>query len=133
MIDQVNQNLSNEEEKPSMKAAVLHTLGQPPRYGEFPEPTPGEGEVIVHVRAAALHPLTKAVASGTHYDRARALPFVCGVDGVGTLEDGIRVYFGGSRSPYGTMAERTVAYSSWYFPLPNDVDDITAAALPNPA
>ncbi len=27
-----------------MDAAVLHALGKPPRFEEFPEPTPGEGE-----------------------------------------------------------------------------------------
>ena len=28
-----------------MRAAVLHALGKAPRFEEFPEPTPGEGEV----------------------------------------------------------------------------------------
>jgi NADPH2:quinone reductase len=116
-----------------MKAAVLHTPGNPPRFEEFPEPIPGKGEVLVHVRAAALHPLTKSLASGAHYASRDNLPAVCGADGVGVLEDGTRVYFGGSRAPYGTMAERTVAYQSWAFAIPDDLDDSTAAALPNPA
>ncbi|HEX2619620.1 MAG TPA: zinc-binding alcohol dehydrogenase family protein, partial [Phototrophicaceae bacterium] len=67
------------------------------------------------------------------YDNYRELPVVCGVDGVGTLDDGTRVYFGGTRHPYGTMAQRTVITSPWYFPLPDSVDDATAAALPNAA
>ena len=49
-----------------MNAAVLHALGKPPRYEEFPEPIAGEGEVIVHVHAAALKPVDKQIASGSH-------------------------------------------------------------------
>ena len=40
-----------------MKAAVIHAFGQPPRFEDFPEPTAGEGEVGVNVRAAGLHGL----------------------------------------------------------------------------
>ncbi len=75
-----------------MKAAVLHTLGKPPRFEDFPEPKPSEGEVIVHVRAAPLKNVDKTKASGSHYDRYGELPVVCGLDGVGTLDDGTRVY-----------------------------------------
>lgn len=45
-----------------MDAAVLHALGRPPRFEEFPEPTPGEGEVLIHVCAAALKPVDKQLA-----------------------------------------------------------------------
>jgi NADPH:quinone reductase-like Zn-dependent oxidoreductase len=114
-----------------MKAAVLHTLGKPPRFEDFPEPKPSQGEVIVHVRAAPLKNVDKMMASGSHYDRHRELPVICGLDGVGTLDDGTRVYCGGSRLPYGMMAERTVV--SWSLPIPDARDDVTAAALPNPA
>ncbi len=37
-----------------MKAAVLHTLGKPPRFEDFPDPEPGPNEVLVHVKAASL-------------------------------------------------------------------------------
>jgi len=40
-----------------MNAAVLRTLGKPPRTGQFPEPVPAEGEVVVHVRAASPNPV----------------------------------------------------------------------------
>jgi len=116
-----------------MKAAVLHTLGNPPRYEDFPDPQPGKNEVIVHVRAASLKNIDKAMASGSHYDSHRELPVVCGVDGVGVLDDGTRVFCGGSRPPYGMMAEQTVVSRAWCLPVPDGVDDITAAALPNPA
>ena len=115
-----------------MKAAVLHSLGKPPRCEEFPDPTPGEGESLVEVRAASLKPIDKQMASGSHYASFRQLPAVCGTDGVGTLEDGTRVFFAMPRAPYGTMAERAVVARPRCFPLPAGIDDVTAAAVMNP-
>jgi NADPH:quinone reductase-like Zn-dependent oxidoreductase len=115
-----------------MKAAVLHELGKPPHHQDFDEPTPHDGENLIHVRAASLKPVDRQMAAGTHYASPKRLPAVCGIDGVGTLEDGSRVYFGGPRHPFGSMAERTVAPQAFCFPIPETVDDATAAALPNP-
>ncbi len=115
-----------------MNAAVLHTLGKPPRCEQFPEPIAGDGEVIVYVHAASLKPIDKQLASGSHYASLRELPLVCGSDGVGHLGDGQRVFFGGTRPPYGAMAQRTVVRRAFGFPVPESVDDETAAALPNP-
>ena len=115
-----------------MNAAVLHTLGKPPRCEQFPEPIAGDGEAIVHVHAASLKPIDNQLASGSHYASPRQLPVVCGSDGVGHLSDGQRVFFGGTRTPYGAMAQRTVVRRAFCFPVPEGVDDETAAALPNP-
>lgn len=117
-----------------MHAAVLHTIGSVPRYEEFPEPVIGDKdrEVVVHVRAASLKPVDTQLASGSHYASRGELPRVCGIDGVGHLDDGQRVFFGGPRPPYGAMAERTVVPRAFTFPLPENVSDETAAALPNP-
>jgi NADPH:quinone reductase-like Zn-dependent oxidoreductase len=114
-----------------MRAAVLHKLGQSPRCEEFSDPTAGEGEVVVHVRAAALKPVDRQMAQGTHYASPRVFPVVCGSDGVGVLPGGERVYFG-ARPPYGAMAERTVVKRAFCFPIPDGLDDTDAAALPNP-
>src|SRR6266567_1494241 len=78
-----------------MHAAVLHALGKPPRFEEFPDPTPGEGEVLIHVCAAALKPVDKQLAGGKHYASPREFPVVCGADGVGRLGDGTRMFFAG--------------------------------------
>jgi NADPH2:quinone reductase len=117
-----------------MYAAVLRTLGTAPRYEEFPEPVINDSnaEVIVHVHAASLKPVDKQLAIGSHYASRGELPRVCGVDGVGHLGDGQRVFFGGPRPPYGAMAERTVVPRVLTFPVPENVNDETAAALPNP-
>ena len=55
-----------------------------------------------------------------------------GIDGVGRLDDGSRVYFVLPRAPFGGMAERTVAPSAQCLPLPDGLDDVTAAAIANP-
>lgn len=115
-----------------MRAAVVHAFGEAPRCEEFTEPVVGEGEALVQVRAASLKPIDKQLASGAHFAAPRELPFVCGTDGVGMLSDGQRVFFGGVRAPFGAMAERAVAMSAFCFPLPDGLDDVTAAALPNP-
>jgi NADPH:quinone reductase-like Zn-dependent oxidoreductase len=117
-----------------MYAAVLHAIGSAPRCEEFSEPVVSDNDVeaIVHVHGASLKPIDKQLAGGSHYASRRELPCVCGSDGVGHLGDGQRVFFGGPRPPYGAMAERTVVPRALIFPVPENVNDETAAALPNP-
>jgi NADPH:quinone reductase-like Zn-dependent oxidoreductase len=115
-----------------MKAAVLRELGKAPRCEEFVEPTAAKAEAAVRVRAASLKAIDRQLASGSHYASPRELPVVCGTDGVGELEDGTRVFFGGPRRPHGAMAERTVAPRAFCFAVPAGIDDDIAAALPNP-
>ena len=55
------------------------------------------------------------------------------MDGVGRLEDGTRIYFGLSRPPFGTFAERALASSKIMIPLPDGLDDAVAAGIANPA
>ncbi|MGD0893398.1 MAG: zinc-binding alcohol dehydrogenase family protein [Terracidiphilus sp.] len=115
-----------------MKAAVVNVLGEVPKYQSFADPVAQEGEVLIKVRAAGLHPIVKGRASGTHYSSDGVVPMVPGVDGVGTLEDGRRVYFGFARAPFGTMSELTVAPKKMTIPLPDGIDDVQAAAIANP-
>jgi NADPH:quinone reductase-like Zn-dependent oxidoreductase len=115
-----------------MNAAVVQAFDAPPRYDSFEEPVAGEGEVLVNVSAVGLHPIVKSLANGTHYGSTGALPFVPGVDGVGRLADGTRVYFGIARSPFGSFAERTVTASWMCLPLPEGLEDTMAAAMANP-
>ncbi|MFI5092775.1 MAG: zinc-binding alcohol dehydrogenase family protein [Candidatus Acidiferrum sp.] len=115
-----------------MKAAVLHELGKPPRCEDFAEPAAEKGEAIIRVCSASLKAVDKQLAAGSHFASPREFPVICGTDGVGTLPDGSRVFFGGPRRPFGSMAQRTVAPAAFCFPLPDALDDATAAALPNP-
>jgi NADPH:quinone reductase-like Zn-dependent oxidoreductase len=125
-------NQLNDVKENVMKAAVVESYATPPRYAEFADPEPGAREVLVHVTAAGLHPIVKALANGSHYGSTGHLPFVAGVDGVGRLEDGTRVFFGGARSPFGTMAERALAGQGRYLTIPDSLDDATVAAMMNP-
>lgn len=116
-----------------MKAAIVTEAGQKtPVYTDFPTPEPAVGEVRVHVTAAALSPVVKGRASGAHYSASGQFPFIAGIDGVGRLDNGRRVFFFGARPPYGTMAEEAVVAETQCVALPDDLDDITAAAIANP-
>jgi NADPH:quinone reductase-like Zn-dependent oxidoreductase len=115
-----------------MKAAIVMGAGQTPVYGDFSEPAPSAGESRIAVTASAISQVVKSRASGRHYSSSGRFPFVAGIDGVGRLDDGSRVYFVLPRAPFGGMAERTVAPSTQCLPLPNELDDVTAAAIANP-
>jgi NADPH2:quinone reductase len=115
-----------------MKAAVVSRFNAPPRYEEFEDPVAGEGEVLVEVSAAGFHRIVKALASGSHYGSEGVLPMIPGVDGVGRLEDGTRVYFGRVREPFGTMAERCVTVRKMCMEIPESLDDAIVAGMMNP-
>ncbi|WP_043626493.1 zinc-binding alcohol dehydrogenase family protein [Ensifer sp. ZNC0028] len=115
-----------------MKAAIVSGTGCEPALGEIAPPTPIFGENWIKVTAAAISHVTKARVSGAHYSANEVFPFVVGIDGVGRLEDGRRVYFGLPRSPFGSMAEFVVAAPRFCVSLPDDLDDFTAAAVANP-
>ncbi len=115
-----------------MKAAVVPSVGHAPVYGDFAEPQPAQGDNLITVTAAALSPIVKGRASGRHYSSSNRVPFVVGIDGVGRLDDGRRVYFVLPRAPYGSMAQRAVAPDEQCVPQPDELDDVTAAALANP-
>jgi NADPH:quinone reductase-like Zn-dependent oxidoreductase len=115
-----------------MKAAIVQQAGQMPVYADFTEPVPGPDENLITVTAAAISHVVKGRAAGTHYSSAAEFPFVVGIDGVGRLDDGSRVYFLMPRAPHGSMAERTIVPATQCLLLPDDLDDVTAAAIANP-
>jgi NADPH:quinone reductase-like Zn-dependent oxidoreductase len=114
-----------------MKAAILYALGETPRYGDFAEPIAQNAEqLLITVTAASVKNLDKGKASGAHYssNADSFQPHVVGVDGVGILEDGTRVYAPGIN---GMIAEKALIDKERLIKLPAHLDDITAAALPN--
>jgi NADPH:quinone reductase and related Zn-dependent oxidoreductases len=115
-----------------MKTAIVSSFDRVPEYGEFEEPVAQAGEVLIKVSAAGLSQLVRGQAAGRHYSSGTSLPVIPGVDGVGRLADGRRVYFAFPRAPFGAMAELSVVRSSQYVPLPEELDDVTAAAAANP-
>ena len=115
-----------------MKAAVVRALDRAPRYETFALPENGEG-VVVDVLAAALSPRVRSGASGQHYTSKGVLPLVPGIDGVGRLPDGRRVYFLAADDTVGTMAEKALADSRLAVALPDDVSASAIAAAMIPA
>ncbi|MCA8257062.1 zinc-binding alcohol dehydrogenase family protein [Burkholderia sp. AU31624] len=115
-----------------MKAAVVTGAGERPVHMEFDAPRAMPGHCLIDVTASALSRIAQGRASGTHYSSDGRYPFVVGVDGVGRLDDGQRVYFFGAPAPFGAMAERTIVPDTRCVPLPDSLDDITAAAIAIP-
>jgi len=115
-----------------MKAAVVEELRKNPAFRDFEDPEPRGDEVRVSVTASALTNFTKLRAAGQHYSARTAPPFVPGIDGIGRLDDGRRVYFLFPRAPFGGMAETAVIPASRSIPVPDGVDDITLAAIADP-
>jgi len=117
-----------------MRAAVVRSFGQPPRFEEFELPrAEGPETTVVDVLAAGLHPRVRSGAAGTHYADPQLLPMVPGIDGVGRLPDGRRIYFVLHDTPMGSLAEQTIVDTRRCVPVPDGVDEVLVAAAMNPA
>jgi NADPH:quinone reductase-like Zn-dependent oxidoreductase len=117
-----------------MKAAVVHDFAQPPHYEDVPEPVAGgEGEVVVQVLAAGLHPRVRSQAGGSHYTSTGELPLIPGIDAVVRDPKGAIRYAILDDTTLGTMAERTVIGFDRSVVLPDDIDPVAVAAAMNSA
>ena len=115
-----------------MKAAVVNSFALAPQFQDFDEPVPADGEVVVEMLAAGLHPVVKSLASGKHYSSHAQPPLIPGVDGVGRLPDGSIHFCAAAHPPYGTLAQRTLIARGSSIPLPSGLDPAHAAAIANP-
>ena len=80
------------------------------------------------MEAASIKQLDKLKASGKHYTRYAQFPTAVGVDGVGRLANGERVYAMGVS---GMLAQYAVAKTDSLVPVPEDLSAELAALLPN--
>lgn len=112
-----------------MKAAILHKSGSLPRYEDFSDPVPqNETQLVLQVTAASVKNIDKMRVAGTHYANYTEFPTTIGIDGVGRLPDGRRVYAAGIS---GMLAEKALIHQNSFTILPDKISDATAAALPN--
>jgi len=101
-----------------VKAVVLRETGGPERLelAEVPDPEPGDGQVVVRVRAAGINFADVLVRLG-RYPHAPDLPTVLGAEFAGEI-DGRRV-MGLSWGGGGAYAERVAARPELLVPLPD--------------
>jgi NADPH:quinone reductase-like Zn-dependent oxidoreductase len=121
-----------------VRAAVLHEPGQPPEYGEHPDPAYEAGTTVLRLTAATIVPLDQLIASGTSYWGSPPVPYVPGDQGVGVVErsavlpEGARVFVetrAGRVPRDGSLAERCAVPDGDVVPLPDGLPDPLAAAL----
>ncbi|WP_432193490.1 NADPH:quinone oxidoreductase family protein [Streptomyces sp. bgisy027] len=113
-----------------MQAWQVHENGEPSevmRLDEADTPTPGDGQVLLKVRAANIN-FPDALLCRGHYQVRPPLPFTPGVEICGETEDGRRV-IANPALPYGGFAEYAVADAAAVLPAPESLDDAEAAAL----
>jgi NADPH:quinone reductase-like Zn-dependent oxidoreductase len=107
----------------------MHETGGPEvlRYEEVPDPQPGEGEVLVRIEAAGVNHFDINLRAGM----ASKFPVILGGDGAGLREDtGERVLLAGAT--LGTYAELAAVKPENIWPIPDELEAVTAAALGTP-
>ncbi|MGW6908687.1 NADPH:quinone oxidoreductase family protein [Streptomyces sp. NPDC054940] len=113
-----------------MQAWQVHENGEPSevmRLDDVETPTPGDGQILLKVRAANIN-FPDALLCRGHYQVRPPLPFTPGVEICGETEDGRRV-LANPALPHGGFAEYTVADAAAVLPAPEALDDAEAAAL----
>jgi NADPH:quinone reductase-like Zn-dependent oxidoreductase len=122
-----------------VRAIRIHEDGGPEvlRYEEAPDPAPGEGEVLIRLRAAALNHIDLWIRKGLP---SVPKPWILGSDGAGDrvdtgervvinpgLDDGARVL---GEHTDGTNAELIAVPAEYVHPIPDTMPFEEAAAFP---
>jgi NADPH:quinone reductase len=127
-----------------MRAVTVTQYGATPLVAEIPTPKPGQGQVLIKLRAAGMNPMDLWLASGAWKPMPATFPMVLGADGAGVVEE-----LGEGTSRYsigddlfgqlliaplgstGTYAEYVaVSEDAPLARVPTGLDDFVAAALP---
>ncbi|MFJ9037281.1 NADPH:quinone oxidoreductase family protein [Streptomyces sp. NPDC102406] len=113
-----------------MQAWQVHENGEPSevmRLEEVERPVPGEGQVLLKVRAANINFPDALLCKGQYQVRPE-LPFTPGVEVCAETEDGRRV-IATPALPHGGLAEYVLADARALLPAPDALDDAETAAL----
>jgi NADPH:quinone reductase-like Zn-dependent oxidoreductase len=126
-----------------MRAFIVPQFGETGAIGERAKPEPGEGQLLVRVRAAGVNAMDPIIRAGFAKDfMEHRLPLTLGLDYAGTVEavgPGVEGFapgdevFGAVGKPYfgeGTFAEYVTATAALAAPRPSNLSPERAAALP---
>jgi NADPH:quinone reductase-like Zn-dependent oxidoreductase len=122
-----------------MKAIVVHEYGGPEvlKFEEYPDPVPGQGEVLVRVAAASVNPIDYKRRAGLTKDfYPIKFPGLIGVDIAGTvvkIGPGVEGFAVGDQvfaMADNTYAELCVVNAAVLAKIPKGLDLFQAAALP---
>jgi len=121
-----------------MRAIVCENWGDPDtlKLGELPVPEMGPGQVRIRMRAAGVNFADTVLVRG-HYQEKPELPFAPGLEGAGEIlevADDVTDFKPGDRVmavvSAGGFAEEAACNAATVFPMPEGMDDATAAAFP---
>lgn len=121
-----------------MRAVLCKAYGQPKDLviEDIASPVPGEGEVLVTVKAAGVN-FPDVLMIQNRYQHRQTLPFTPGyeiagvVKAVGPRVSGIAVGNAGvAMLRSGAFAEEAIVPAERYWRIPSDVDFVDAAAFP---
>src|SRR4029077_14650080 len=138
------QRSPNNQKEADVRAITVTEYGATPAVAEVPTPEPGEGQVLLKLRAAGMNPMDRTLASGDWKPMPATFPMVLGADGAGVVE---KIGEGESRfslgddlfgqllipplGSAGTYAEYgDVSEDAPLWRVPDGLDDVVAAALP---
>ena len=114
-----------------MRAWRVHELGDPSEVmslDEVDQPTPGEGQVLVKVRAAALNFPDVLMAKGMYQEKP-PLPYIPGVELCGEIVGTGQRVIGSPAGGPGAFAEYALMDAAAAFPAPAGLSDEKAASL----
>jgi NADPH2:quinone reductase len=114
-----------------MRAWRVHELGDPSQVmslDEVDRPTPGEGQLLVEVRGAALNFPDVLMAQGLYQERP-PLPYTPGVELCGEVVGTGQRVIGSPAGGPGAFAEYALMDAQAAFPVPEGMPDEKAAAL----
>jgi len=126
-----------------MKAAVIHRYGgnEEVRLEALPDPTPGDDDLLVRVRAASINPVDHKIRDGgTKVLLKYRFPLILGNDLAGVVEavgrnvsrfaPGDEIYARLDKDRIGAFAEKALVRESAAARKPTTVDMVGAASLP---
>jgi NADPH:quinone reductase-like Zn-dependent oxidoreductase len=124
-----------------MRAFVVNEYKGPLQQADVPEPTVGEGDVLVQVRAAGLNPLDEKIRAGEFKQiLPYKLPLILGHDLAGTVlrvgpmvrgfKPGDEVYGRAGQDRIGTFAERIAVAETDLALKPASISMEEAGSLP---